>query len=1072
MNPQVVKLGPGIRAICDKLINELNQAIIKNSESSNKVRDFKHFIKTEFWPYTKRMPKIIKGYEKIIKDGQAMQTLNQFYFEFETIINQLEFVNKMSELYIFPEFNLTDATDLLFSGCSNNLKQELTKSNLLNGIPSRNLYGNNDVNFLINNDFNSKDDKTNNILLDKNNNITKKIVEQLSKKLEEFNNYIALNEEGSDINNFKLFLNEYICAQIYNNFVIKFILVQKSINNRIYFILPIEINYNKEIINLNDKEEIFIDKNKILSKNDLQYFIDKFKPKQIINRKKNKSNEEINVEIEKLTKDDFLQKCLLFKEYTKSLFNDKFESLKKNIVNFINKYDFPISVEDSIDNASENMDIDSKDENNNKNNNISQFTIYFNFSIVMKQKNEFYIKLIYDKNNPTIIKMVFSHNNLSNKENTKNNHIISNLFIEQVEKTVLFDLKQIKNEISKYYEDYKHILLIWIYKKLKYLYSTLFDVGFQLNNTTIQFGIKSSMDHTIISRKLFDFYINDLGKFTFNDLYSTKIFLDDFKEINFYITNFLKNVDNDIEQNEYITKFNNYINNIIIEKVFIFPGINSKLKELNYEANYMKLFLYNSYYTDKNIFVYFELNCEIIKGKTRQEVPHLITCFKIKDISLICENKKNNNKIISKCIRKNDNNKDKIFEFNSQYLNLSIVADDLNKKYELFMLYAWEIINFSQKIESPFELSKTVEINLNDSNKINEDWFELSVENKNIDIFKPNYRENLLKYFSKIKFSKNNNNFQFYLRPEIFKKKYLNDKNVKVIENYSMMPQQYIIGYDYKEDYISIIILSKLKIGYFSILKNVFETILLRIITFMNKTFKLIDYLKNNDPAPLMMACPILLTLQIKTDHSFIKHINFKFIDKDPFFMSEGNFNNVFNLFVKDFGLELICNEFDYNNKKYYLNKAKFFKLGFKLYDLLMNTYQFKMSLIVYPYNHFKPNNQNIQNIYFLVKDFDVLELISLNNILLTIQIKNENSLYLEFVDNSIVDDSNMVNRIYLNSFNTEIGKLDDNIIDQIMYMNNNKAKIIIKESAGNKSIDLIKKLEVIINIFRELSKN
>ena len=335
MNPQVVKLGPGIRAICDKLINELNQAIIKNGESSNKARDFKHFIKTEFWPYTKRMPKIIKGYEKIIKDGQAMQTLNQFYFEFETIINQLEFVNKMSELYIFPEFNLTDATDLLFSGCSNNLKQELTKSNLLNGIPSRNLYGNNDVNFLINNDFNSKDDKTNNILLDKNNNITKKIVEHLSKKLEEFNNYIALNEEGSDINNFKLFLNEYICAQIYNNFVIKFILVQKSINNRIYFILPIEINYNKEIINLNDKEEIIIDKNKILSKNDLQYFIDKFKPKQIINRKKNKSNEEINVEIEKLTKDDFLQKCLLFKEYTKSLFNDKFESLKKNIVNFI-----------------------------------------------------------------------------------------------------------------------------------------------------------------------------------------------------------------------------------------------------------------------------------------------------------------------------------------------------------------------------------------------------------------------------------------------------------------------------------------------------------------------------------------------------------------------------------------------------------------------------------------------------------------------------------------------------------------------------------------------------------------
>ena len=233
MNPQSVKLGPGIRAICDKLINELNQAILKNGESNNKARDFKHFIKSEFWPYTKRMPKIIKGYEKIIKDDQAILTLNQFYEYYERIINQLEFLNKMSELYIFPEFNLDDATDLLFSGCSNNLKQELTKSNLLNGIASRNLYDNNDVNFLINNDFNLNEDNNNNILLDKNNNVTKKIIEHISKKLEEFNNDVSLNEERSDKNNFKLFLNEYICAQIYNNFVVKFILVQKSINNRL-----------------------------------------------------------------------------------------------------------------------------------------------------------------------------------------------------------------------------------------------------------------------------------------------------------------------------------------------------------------------------------------------------------------------------------------------------------------------------------------------------------------------------------------------------------------------------------------------------------------------------------------------------------------------------------------------------------------------------------------------------------------------------------------------------------------------------------------------------------------------
>lgn len=1063
-----VKLGPGIRAICDKLINELNQAIIKNGESSNKIKDFKHFIKTEFWPYTKRMPKIIKGYEKINKDGQAINALNEFYVHYEEIINQLAFVNKLSELYIFPEFNLADAIDLLFSGCSNNLKEELTKANLLNRIASRNLYDNNDVNFLINNDFNTKDDN-NNILLDKNNNITKNVFEHISKKLDEFNNYLASNEQECDKNNFKLFLNDYICAQLYNNFVIKFILVQKSLNNRIYFLLPIEICYNKEIINLNDKEEIFIDKNKLLTKDDLQFFIDKFKPKQIINRKKNKNIEEVNIEIEKLNKDDFLQKCLLFKEYTKSLFADKFEYLIKNIYNFINKYDFPISVEDKRDNDSMNMDLENKEDNSNNNNNICQLTIYYNFGIVMKQKNEFYIKLIYDKNNPTILKMIFSHNILINKEKDQKNHIISNISIEQVEKMILFDLKEIKKEINRCYEEYKQILIIWIYKKLKYLYSTLFDFGFQLNNTTIFFGIKSSADHINISRKLFSFYINDLGKLSFNELYSTKIFSDDFKEINSYIMNYLKNIDNDVEQNEYIMKFNNYINNIIIEKVLIFQGVYSKLVELNYEAKYMKLFLYNSYYTDKNISTYFEFNCQIFKGKISQESAHYITCFKIKDIKLICQNKKNNNKIVSKCYERSDVNKDGIFECNSHYLYLNKVIDELNKRYELFMFYASEIINLSQKIESPFELNKSVEINSNESAKKNEDWFELSEEKNNMDIFKPNYKENLLKYFNKIKFSKVNNNFQFYLRPEAFKKKYQNDKNVKYIDNYSMLSQYYIIGYDYKEDFISIIILSKLKIGYFNIIKNVFESILTKIITYISKAFKLIDYLTKNEPAPLINACPILFTLQINSGNSFTKHINIKFMDKEPFFISEGNFNNVFNIFVKDFGCELMSNEFDFNNKQYYSNKAKLFELGYSLYHLLMNEYKFKMSLIIYPYNHFKTNNPNI---YFIVKDFEVLELISFNNTVLTIQIKNENSLYLEFTDNSIVEDDN---RKYLNIFNIEIEKL--NWIDQIMNVNNNLVKIIIQKYndyqrfEGNQNINLIQKLKKIIDIFIELSK-
>ena len=43
--------------------------------------------------------------------------------------------------------------------------------------------------------------------------------------------------------------------------------------------MPIEIQYNNKIINLNDQDEKFQDKNKLFSKNDLYFFIDKFKPK-------------------------------------------------------------------------------------------------------------------------------------------------------------------------------------------------------------------------------------------------------------------------------------------------------------------------------------------------------------------------------------------------------------------------------------------------------------------------------------------------------------------------------------------------------------------------------------------------------------------------------------------------------------------------------------------------------------------------------------------------------------------------------------------------------------------------
>lgn len=1070
-----VKLGPGIRNICEKLINEFNSSIITISamkrEPNDKIKEFKNYIKPNFWPFTKNMPKILKNFDKLDKDIQTIQTLNGFYESFNRIINLLDFQNKLSEIYTFPEFNLGDTTDLIFSGCTNDLKQELIKSNLLNVIASKNLYDNNDVSFLLNNDLNNEDynneqNINKNILLDENNPITKKIKERITRKLDDFNNYIFSNKEGFNEDNFKLFLNEYICAKIYDNFIIKFILVQKKTNNNIYFLLPIELEYNNEIINLNDKDELFQDKNKFFSKKDLQYFIDKFKPKQIFNRNININTE---LEIQKFSKEDFIEKCLLFKEYTKSLFNDKFENLKKKIINFIDKYDMPIFVEDSVNNI---MDIDNKEDNNND---INEFTIYYNFAINMKKKNEFYIKLIYDKNYPTIINMIFSHNRLIfKKENNQNNlYFIYNIYTEQVEKKILFNLKEIKTEIKRCYEDYKYILTLWIYKKIVYIYPIYFDFGFQIHELSIILGIKSSRDHNLFSRKLFSFYINDLGKLSFSDLFSSKIFYDDFKELNTYIINYLKNIDDEDEQNEYIIKFNNYINKIILEKILIFPGVKTKLIELNNETKKMSLYIYNSNYTDKNISTYFMINCDVFKSKKDLEIANSISCFKINEIKLICQNNKDNKKIILNCLDNTIKQFSKKIEYNSHFTNyMGKIVCDLNNKYELFMLYACDIIKLSEKEESPFQLKTDVEIINNFDNK--EECYEILLEKKIIDIFKPNYKESLIKYFNKIKFSKENNVFQFYLKPEIFKEKYRN--NLKfVIENYSIMFQYYIFGYDYKEDFISIIVLSKLKLGYINIMQIVFESFVTRIMSYMNSIFKLIDNLFKNSPVPSMIGCPLFLTLQIYykdiiRNINFKKHINFKIIEKDPFYIADGNFNNIFGQFIKDFGTEIMSYNFDdFKNEKYFWNKSKYFYLGYSIYDLLLNDFCFKIALISYPYNHFKPNSPNV---YFITKDFNVLELIAINKIIMTIQIRSDNSLYLEFRDNSNLDingNNENGNKMYMKTFSTEMNKVE---FTNQTISRNNKLIILIDDFNENEKISLIEKLKEIINIFVILSNN
>lgn len=1076
-------LGPGLRNVCDILINDLNNALFKITESKKepnlKRNDFRSLIKNKFYPNIVKIRKIMKSTEKIHIDSQAIMTLNQFYNKFISIQNELDFINKLSELYIFPKFNLENSVDLIFNGCTNNFRKELVRENLFNLIPTKNLYDNNDISFLINNDLNNEDyNKENNdiaenckILSNKENPITAGIIERLNKKFDEFNNYIAINTEDYDENNFKIFLDDNICIKLYDNFLIKFILVQEKLDINKYFIMPIEISYNDEKINFNDKEEIFINKNKFLVKKDLQYFIDKFKPKPI-NFKNAKNKEEINLEIERLSKDDFLQKCLLFKEYTKILFNEKFENLKEKLLNYIEKYDIPIYIPNNL-----NMDIENKEENSS--NDISELMIKYNFALTIKEKDEFYIKLAYNKKYPTIIKMVFFQSktikqNQNNYNNSKEQIPIRPIYIEQIEKIILFSLEEIKKQIQKCYNDYKEILIKRIFKKLKYLYPMFFECGFQLHDKTIIFGLKYNKNQNIILKKIFSIYINDLGKLSYNNLFSSKLISDNFKEINNIIIGFLKNIDNENEQNEYLYKFNYYINQIIFEKMFSFQGTKTKLIELNNEKKIIVLHLYNSYYTDKDISTYFEVKCKINKLESNNNI---INYFNISEIKLICLNNKNQNqKLILDCFDKNNHNLTIEMELNGYYnIYFNKIVNNLNNKYELFMFYASDIIKLSEKPNSVFEINKSIEItNLINYNNKDDEWYELSTEKNNMILFKESYRNNLLKYFYKVKFSKENNVFHFYLRPEVFKKKYLSTLK---IENYSIMLHYYIFGYDYKDDFISIIVLSKLNIGYINIIQFVFEACVQRIISFMDNIFKLIDYLFKNNIFPDISLCPLLLVLQIKYIDSirninFHKHINFKITDKEPYFTTEGNFNNIFNSFVKEFGNEIITGEYDYNNTEFYMNKSKYFYLIYSIYDLFLNEFKFKYSLLLYPYNHFRQNNSNI---YFLNKDYGVLELIDNNNgILLLVQITPDNNILIEFRLNSNINiDGNIHNnRINnnINIFNGEIRRLNFNY--NIIEQNEKIVNIIIDDKDNNEKKSLIEKIKEIVNIFVKLSKN
>ena len=1068
MNPLTqknYKLGPAIRNICDDLINQLNFAVtnMANSklEKGDKIREFKDKIKTDFHPVLRQVIKSMKNLIKINEGKSAINCLNTFYDimnENNGLISNFSFLNNMLDIYIFPEFNINDTLDFIFEGCSNDLRQKFVDEKLLDYIKTKNLYDDNDIRFQFNNNYNNIDyndeEKKNpceqniNLFSDKNNQIYKNILKNITEKIDEINKIIISTKEGFNENNFKLFFDKNLCVKLYNNFEIKFVITRlyfniqeiiPEINTIPYIILPVEIRYNNQIINLNDKEEIYYNKNDLLSKNDLQFLINKFKLKIDFSDVKDKV-------VCSLNKTDFLEKCLLFKKFTDELFNNKFENLKKEIKIFLAKYDFPIKLEEK---NNSNMDIENMNEKNEEDN-INEIIVFYNFPFIMKKKNEFYIKLIFNKERPTNIKLVYSHYILfHNNQNV--------LFFEGKEFETKFDMKFIKDIIIHLFDVYKRILMNWIGKKLRYVYPIYFDTIFTIYNIDkICFGMKKYEKFI----KYFSLHLNDKGKLCFENLLNSKIFTDDFKEINSILTNYLKCEEDDERINDYVIQFNEYIKNILIEKIFSFSEDKIKLIELNNNTGILNFHIYDSYSSDKNIDTYFDIKCDLYKNNNQ-----IIKDFQVREIRLICENnKKENEKIILNCNCKKEQEKTNIEKYEEFFRNL---INKLKIKYGLCMANAYDVLKLALNKKTIFEFTKPLLlkenaiINDNIKNKEINQWIEISMKNEDCCIINKQFKDKLMVYFNKIKISKENNIFKFYLNDNIIKLKYSKIPNL-IYQKYACMIQNYILDYESTEDTISITIFGKMKVEYSNKIQLVFEEFIPRIISYMETIFKLVDYLLKNNSVPEIKLCPLYTYIQIPHEN-FKHHLDYKFHYEKPYFSVDGNFNPIINkYFVKIFGEQLLSKEYNYSDKEYFRNKCNNFYFSYRIYDLFINQYKFKISVFEYPYNHFQ---SEASNIYFLIKDFNILQLISLNNLVLVLQIREDNNIYLEFRDKINEDIENDMISLFNN-------KLIETKIDyKINYEKENKYnKIIIYIDDGNDDNKFFK-LNEIIKIFISLSK-
>ena len=237
-------LGLGIRNVCDKLIFELNRAILdlkdEKGEKADKIKECKNILKNNFHQYLKQIIRTLKNKQKLTKINETYNNLDSFYKIIDEICITLTFLIFMSDVYIFPEYNFNNILDMIFDNCNNNLKSYLMDLLSSDFRLNKNLINSKDEILLLNNDFNfleSNTEEQENIK-EINNQIITKIINQLHYKIDEFNKNIIIKEKDLNENNFKLYLDKYICIKIYNNFEIKFTLAQYPFKKDSYIILP------------------------------------------------------------------------------------------------------------------------------------------------------------------------------------------------------------------------------------------------------------------------------------------------------------------------------------------------------------------------------------------------------------------------------------------------------------------------------------------------------------------------------------------------------------------------------------------------------------------------------------------------------------------------------------------------------------------------------------------------------------------------------------------------------------------------------------------------------------------